>query len=151
VTGSTVGEALRRRILDPHGLSATVPARATVPGALTSSADDVANFLAALLAGDVVGESSLREMLATVPSDWEESQGYGLGIEQVESLMGFEPSPCGVAWGHVGLGAATTVAFTSPDAERQVVIMAGALLTSDAAWAALSRATWRVLCPVRAS
>jgi D-alanyl-D-alanine carboxypeptidase len=150
VTGSTVGEMLSRRILDPHGLAATVPATATVPGALISSADDVANFLAALLAGEIVGEASLREMLTTVPSDWEESQGYGLGIEQVESLMGFERSPCGSAWGHVGLSSGTTVAFTTPDAERQVVIMANALLTSDAAWAALGRATWAVLCPVRA-
>jgi hypothetical protein len=32
-------------------------------------------------------------MLTTVRSDWPESQGYGLGIEQVESLMGFDVSP----------------------------------------------------------
>jgi D-alanyl-D-alanine carboxypeptidase len=147
VTESTVGEMLRRRILDPHGLTATVPATATVPGALISSADDVANFLAALLGGEIVGEASLREMLTTVPSDWQESRGYGLGIEQVESLMGFERSSCGVAWGHVGLGSGTTVAFTTPDATRQVVLMANVLLTSDAAWAALSRATWAALCP----
>jgi D-alanyl-D-alanine carboxypeptidase len=150
VTESTVGEVLRTRILGPHRLTATVPATAIVPGALNSSADDVANFLAALLAGEIVGESSLREMLTTVPSDWEESQEYGLGIERVESLMGFEGSPCGSAWGHVGLSSSTTIAFTTPDAERQVVIMANALLTSEAAWAALSRATWAVLCPVTA-
>ena len=143
-----MGESLRGRILDPHELTATeVPARAVVPGALVSSADDVAKFLAALLAGEIVGESSLPEMLTTVPSDWEESQGYGLGIERVDSLMGLERSPCGGAWGHVGLGATTTVAFATPDAQRQVVLMANAMLTSEAAWAALSRATWAVLCP----
>jgi len=88
-------------------------------------------------------------MLSTVPSDWPESQGYGLGIDQVESLMGLERSPCGVAWGHVGLGHVTTVAFTRPDASRQVVLMANALLTSHAAWVALNRATWAVLCARR--
>ena len=55
----------------------------------------------------------------------------------------------GTAWGHVGLGHVTTVAFTRPDASRQVVLMANALLTSDAAWAALNRATWAVLCARR--
>ena len=150
VSGRRVGEMLSRRLLDPHGLTATAPATATIPGALVSSADDLANFLAALLAGEIVGESSMREMLTTVPSDWEESQGYGLGIEQVESLMGFERSPCGSAWGHVGLSTGTTVAFATPDGKRQVVLWANAMLTSDAAWAALSRATWAVLCPVRA-
>jgi hypothetical protein len=39
------------------------------------------------------------------------------------------------------------VALTTPDGNRQVVLMAGAMLTSDAAWAALSRATWAALCP----
>jgi hypothetical protein len=75
-----------------------------------------------------------------------ESQGYGLGIEQVESLMGFGVSPCGTAWGHIGLGQVTTVAFTTPDAKRQVVLMANAMLTSDAALSALNGATWSVLC-----
>jgi len=148
VTGCPVGELLRKRILDPLRLSATrLPATATAAGGLASTTDELARFLAALFAGQIVGETSLREMLTTVPSDWVESQGYGLGIEQVESLMGFDTSPCGTAWGHVGLGQATTVAFTTPDARRQVVLMANAMVTSDAAWAALNRATWAVLCP----
>jgi D-alanyl-D-alanine carboxypeptidase len=148
LTGSPVGELLRRRILDSLGLSATrLPATATAAGGLVSTSDDVARFFAALLAGEVVGESSLREMLTTVPCEWGESQGYGLGIEQVEALMGFKVSPCGMAWGHVGLGKFTTVAFSSPDATRQVVLMASAMLNSDAAWTALGRATWAVLCP----
>jgi D-alanyl-D-alanine carboxypeptidase len=148
VAGCPVGELLSKRILDPLGLSATrLPATATAAGGLVSTTDELARFLAALFAGQIVGEASLREMLATVPSDWAESQGYGLGIEQMESLMGFDTSPCGAAWGHVGLGEATTVALTTPDARRQVVLMANAMVTSDAAWAALSRATWAVLCP----
>jgi D-alanyl-D-alanine carboxypeptidase len=132
----------------PLGLAETrLPRTATAAaGGLISTADDLARFLAALLAREVVSESSLREMLTTVPSDWPESQGYGLGIEQVESLMGFDVSPCGHAWGHIGLGQVTTVAFTTPDARRQVVLMANAMLTSDAAWSALNGATWSVLC-----
>jgi D-alanyl-D-alanine carboxypeptidase len=148
VTSCTVDEAIRRRVLDPLGLAETrLPRTATAAaGGLISTADDLARFLAALLAREVVSESSLREMLTTVPSDWPESQGYGLGIEQVESLMGFDVSPCGHAWGHIGLGQVTTVAFTTPDARRQVVLMANAMLTSDAAWSALNGATWSVLC-----
>ena len=148
VTGSIVGAELTRRILDPLALSATrLPVSATAAGGLVSTADDLARFLSALLAGEIVGESSLREMLTTIPSDWPESQGYGLGIEQVESLMGSERSPCGVVWGHTGLGRVTTVAFSTSDARRQVVLMANTMLTGDAAWVALGRATWAVLCP----
>jgi D-alanyl-D-alanine carboxypeptidase len=148
VVSCPVDEAIRRRILDPLELAETRLPRIGIAaaGGLISTADDLARFLAALLAGEVVGESSLREMLTTVRSDWPESQGYGLGIEQVESLMGFDVSPCGKAWGHIGLGHVTTVALTSPDARRQVVLMANAMLTSDAAWSALNGATWSVLC-----
>jgi D-alanyl-D-alanine carboxypeptidase len=147
VTGCPVQDVLRKRILDPLALTATqLPRTANAAGGLVSTADELARFLAALLRGQIVGETALRDMLTTVPSDWAESQAYGLGIEAVESLMGFEASPCGAAWGHVGLGEATTVAFTTPDAKRQVVLMANAMVTSDAAWSALNRATWAVLC-----
>jgi D-alanyl-D-alanine carboxypeptidase len=153
VTGVSLAELLRRRILDPIGLSAMrLPTTATVASTVVSTSDELVHFLAALLAGEIVGQSSLREMLTTVPCDWAESQGYGLGIEQVESLMGVDVSPCGAAWGHVGLMShVTVVAFTTLDASRQVVLMANAMLTSDAAWSALSRATWAVLCPGDAS
>ena len=148
LTGHAVGELLRARILDPLGLSATrLPPAATAAGGLISTSDDLARFLAALLEGRIIGKASLRELLTTVPSDWAESRGYGLGIERVESLLGFEASPCGSAWGHIGLGRVTAVALSSPDATRQVVLMAAAMLTSDAAWAALGRATWAALCP----
>jgi D-alanyl-D-alanine carboxypeptidase len=153
VTGFSLPELLRRRILDPIGLSATqLPATATVASAVVSTSDELVRFFAALLAGEIVGESSLREMLTTVPCDWAESQRYGLGIEEVNSLMGVEASRCGAAWGHVGLMSdVTTVALTSLDASRQVVLMANSMLTSEAAWSAFSRATWAVLCPGDAS
>jgi D-alanyl-D-alanine carboxypeptidase len=147
-SGASFEDLLSRRILEPLGLSSTSLSETGPSGVtrLVSTADDLARFLAALISGEIISESSLHEMLATVPSDWEESQGYGLGIEAVESLMGFEASPCGVAWGHVGLGQVTATAFTTPDAARQVVLMANGLVTADAAWAALNRATWAVLC-----
>lgn len=148
VTGRSVADILRELILEPLSLDATqLPLEAAAAsGGLTSTTDDVARFLAALMRGDVVNETSRREMLAAVPSDWPESQGYGLGIERVESVMGAQ-SPCGAAWGHVGLGrATTTIAFTTPDAARQAVVTASAMLTNEAAWALLGRASWAVLC-----
>ena len=60
--------------------------------------------------------------------------------------MGSGVSPCGGAWGHIGLGRATTVALTTADATRQVVLTANSMVTSEDAWAAFSRATWAVLC-----
>ena len=149
ITGRSLADVLRERVLEPLRLDATELAggAAAASGGLTSTADDVARFLAALMRSEVVRERLLSEMLAAVPSDWPESQGYGLGIERVESLMGAQ-SPCGAAWGHVGLGrATTTIAFTTPDAARQVVVTAGAMLTDEAAWALLGRASWAVLCP----
>lgn len=141
-------QVIRRRMFEPLNLAETRLPRTAIAaaGGLMSTGDDLARFLSALLAGQVVGQASLREMLATVPSEWVESKGYGLGIEEVDSLMGFDASPCGNAWGQVGLGKVTTVAFTTRDATRQVVLMANARLTSDAAWSALNRATWTVLC-----
>jgi D-alanyl-D-alanine carboxypeptidase len=148
VTGRTVAEALRTRVVEPLELDAThLPGTAAAaPGRLTSTAGDVARFLAALMRGEAVNDASRREMLSTVPSDWPESQGYGLGIERVESLMGAE-SPCGAAWGHLGFGPATTVALTTPDASRQLVVTTSMLLTDEKAWAELGRAVWAILCP----
>jgi D-alanyl-D-alanine carboxypeptidase len=148
VTGRSVTDVLEARILEPHGLVASRLPRTAIAvcGGLTTTAREVARFLAALMQGGVVREASLREMLTTVPSDWPESQGYGLGIERVESLMGF-----GVrgeaAWGHIGLGRATTVALATEDGTRQVVLSAETMLTSDTAWTVLDKTTWTVLRP----
>ena len=148
LSGRTVGDTLRERLLDPLALHGTqLPGTASAAaGGLVAPADDIARFLAALLSGEIASPRSLREILSTVRSDWPESQGYGLGIERVESLMGAGVSPCGGAWGHIGLGRATTVALTTADATRQVVLTANSMVTSEDAWAALSRATWAVLC-----
>jgi hypothetical protein len=51
------------------------------------------------------------------------------------------------AWGHIGLGRTTTVALATHDGARQVVLSAGMLLTSDAAWAIFDKTIWMVLRP----
>ena len=71
-------------------------------GGMVSSARDVARFLRALLGGELLPPGMSAHMLSTVPSDWEESDGYGLGIEEVTALWGIEQSTCGSAWGHFG-------------------------------------------------
>ena len=116
-------------------------------GEMVSTARDVARFLQALLGGELLEPSLRAELLTTVPSDWEESEGYGLGIEQVSSLMGVADSPCGVAWGHIGFSFGyTTIALASETGDRQVVILTNTLLWSDEAWPALGDLTWACYC-----
>ena len=116
-------------------------------GELVSTARDVARFLQALLGGELLAESLRAELLSTVPSDWEESVGYGLGIEEVSSLMGVADSPCGTAWGHIGFSFGyTTIALASKSGDRRVVILTNTLLWSDEAWPALGGLTWACYC-----
>lgn len=68
-------------------------------GGIVSSGRDLTRFLEALLGGELLPDDLRAEMLRTVPSDWDESDGYGLGIGEVTSLMGAAASPCGAAWG----------------------------------------------------
>jgi D-alanyl-D-alanine carboxypeptidase len=116
-------------------------------GEMVSTARDVARFLQALLGGELLAPGLRAELLTTVASDWEESMGYGLGIEEVSSLMGVADSPCGTAWGHLGFSFGyTTVALASEAGDRQVVILANTLLWSDEAWPALGGLTWACYC-----
>ncbi|GGX14610.1 serine hydrolase domain-containing protein [Streptomyces lomondensis] len=81
-------------------------------GAVVSTMDDLNRFYRALLAGKLVGEAALGEMLRTVPVG---GMDYGLGILTVE-LPG-----CGRFWGHSGaVFGAGTFALTSRDGKRQV-------------------------------
>jgi D-alanyl-D-alanine carboxypeptidase len=117
-------------------------------GGMVSTARDVARFLQALLGGELLPPRLRMEMLSTVTSDWEESDGYGLGIEEMTSLMGKEESPCGSAWGHIGFSIGhTTIALSSEAGDRQVVIMTNSLAISDEAWRALGELTWACYCP----
>ena len=117
-------------------------------GGVVSTARDVAAFLEALLGGRLHSPESRAELLGTVPSDWPESDGYGLGIERVTSLMGISPSPCGPAWGHLGFSAGYgTIALASESGDRQVVVVTnGDIVTTDDHWDALGRLVWPAYC-----
>lgn len=115
-------------------------------GGIVSSGRDLARFLEALLGGELLPEDLRAEMLRTVPSDWAESDGYGLGIGEVTSLMGKAASPCGAGWGHLGLGGHTTIALADAHGERQVVVMVNGYAMSDESWDALGGLVWTCYC-----
>jgi D-alanyl-D-alanine carboxypeptidase len=116
-------------------------------GGMISSARDVARFLQALLGGELFSPAMRSEMLTTVPSDWEESDGYGLGIEEVTSFWGLEQSPCGPAWGHFGLAFGyTTIALGSRNGDRQVVVMFNTHPLSEEVGVTLGGLTWAAYC-----
>lgn len=115
-------------------------------GGIVSSGRDLARFLQALLGGALLPDDLRAEMLRTVPSDWDESDGYGLGIGEVTSLMGKASSPCGSAWGHLGLGGHTTVALASERGDRQVVVMVNGYAVSDESWEVLGELVWSCYC-----
>jgi D-alanyl-D-alanine carboxypeptidase len=115
-------------------------------GGVVSTGRDLARFLRALLGGELFPESLRAEMLRTVPADWAESDGYGLGICEVTSLMGKSPSPCGAAWGHLGLGGHVTIALASEGGDRQVVVLVNGHPLSDESWEALGELVWGCYC-----
>jgi D-alanyl-D-alanine carboxypeptidase len=115
-------------------------------GGIVSSGRDLARFLQALLAGELLPEDLRAEMLRTVPADWDETDDYGLGIGRVTSLMGKAASPCGAAWGHLGFGGHTAVALASERGDRQVVVVANGHAMSDESWEALGGLVWAGYC-----
>jgi D-alanyl-D-alanine carboxypeptidase len=116
-------------------------------GGMVSSARDIARFLQALLGGELLAPAMRAEMLTTVPSDWEESDGYGLGIEEVTSLWGLERSTCGPAWGHFGFATGySMIALASKSGDRQVVVMFNSHPMSEETWGALGRLVWACYC-----
>jgi D-alanyl-D-alanine carboxypeptidase len=117
-------------------------------GSMVSTARDVAVFLEALLGGRLLSSGSRAELLRTVPSDWPESDEYGLGIERVTALAGIAQSPCGPAWGHFGFAPGYgTIALASESGDRQVVVLTnGDVVTTDEHWDALGRLVWAAYC-----
>jgi D-alanyl-D-alanine carboxypeptidase len=115
-------------------------------GGIVSTGRDLARFLQALLGGELLTKDLRAEMLRTVPSDWDESDGYGLGICEVTSLMRKSASPCGPAWGHLGFGGHTTIALASERGEQQVVVMVNGRAMSDESWQALGGLVWGCYC-----
>jgi D-alanyl-D-alanine carboxypeptidase len=96
------------------------PSIAWTAGAMISTADDVALFYRALLDGRLLPSAQQRELLAAIPvNDTGElfAEHYGLGIYSVQLS-------CGTAWGHDGgIIGFKTLAYTSPDGNRQAVIV----------------------------
>jgi len=116
-------------------------------GGVVSTPGDVARFLEALLGGDVLPAGLRAEMLRTVPSDWPETDEYGLGIGRVTSLMRTVASPCGPAWGHLGFSAGyITVALASEDGSRQVVVTANWHVMTEEFWEPLGELVWSAYC-----
>lgn len=115
-------------------------------GGIVSSGGDLARFLRALLGGELLADDLHGEMLRTVASDWDESDGYGLGICEVTSLMARAASPCGSAWGHLGLGGHATIALGSERGDRQVVVLMNGYPVSDETWQALGGLVWGCYC-----
>jgi D-alanyl-D-alanine carboxypeptidase len=176
-TGTTLRDALRQRVLGPLGLTRTdlvegpllddcargyLPAdNPVLPG--ESGAVDVTEIDVPFhrAGGGIVstpGEiatllrAGLREeMFQAVDSDWLETDRYGLGIGEITSLMGRQPSPCGAAWGHLGFSVGyTAIALSSRDGERQVVICANGSPSTAAAeeafFDAAGRLAWDLYC-----
>jgi D-alanyl-D-alanine carboxypeptidase len=115
-------------------------------GGVVSTARDLTRFLQALLGGQLLAPHLRAEMLTTVPSGWDESDAYGLGIEQVSSLMGKSSSPCGAAWGHLGFSIGyTTIALASEIGDRQVVVTANYDAPGEP-WEVLGRLVWAGYC-----
>jgi D-alanyl-D-alanine carboxypeptidase len=114
---------------DTDGESA---AWAWAAGAIVSDADDLARFLTALVSGHVLARPQLDEMNPT--------QGYGLG------LAAFKAS-CGTAVGQTGnLGGFVGAAWTTPDGDRTVVVMANAYPLTPEADAAIHRTLDDAFC-----
>jgi D-alanyl-D-alanine carboxypeptidase len=87
-------------------------------GAIVSTTDDLATFYRALLRGRLLRPDLLRTMETTVPVPPDPHRGRsGLGL--------FETGlPCGRVWGHEGTAFGyKTIAYSSRDATRQVVVM----------------------------
>lgn len=116
-------------------------------GGVVSTPGDVARFLGALLGGDLLPPGLRAEMLRTVPSDWSETDEYGLGIGRIASLMRTVTSPCGPAWGHLGFSAGyITVALASEDGARQVVVTANWHVMTEEFWEPLGELVWSAYC-----
>jgi D-alanyl-D-alanine carboxypeptidase len=117
------------------------------PDATVSTPADVTCFLEALLDGTLLPPILRRQLLAAVPADGVECDAYGLGIARTSSFFGTSPSPCGPAWGHLGLAPGyTTIALSREDGSRQVVLAANIGLIGADAWHPLAEAAWSAFC-----
>ncbi len=165
VTGHSLEQELRARILRPLGLSATTfepgPARLRVRGYRPSVHDGIVSGMPrdtagesaawAWAAGAIVSDARdlarfLDALVAgrVVPEPLRDemipTQGYGLGLAAFTT-------PCGTAIGHSGnLGGYVSIAWADRRAERTVVLMANAYPLRPEADAAVHRALDAAFC-----
>ena len=102
-------------------ISIVSPSAPWAAGAIVSTADDVANFYRALLGGRLLRPDLLHAMQTTVAMPLDPHGGRsGLGLFEIRSS-------CGRIWGHDGqFFGYHTLAWSSRDAKRQVVVMVNA-------------------------
>lgn len=146
-TSKPLATALRELVLEPLGLDSTTPppsgSFSWAAGAMQSTPTDVARFLGALLGGDFVDTAELSQ---TVEGDGEEFARYGAGIAVMTSILGLVESPCGPAWGHLGLGfGESTAALSTPDGRRRLVVSTNGAL-DESGWRELGERVWPILC-----
>jgi hypothetical protein len=84
-------------------------------------------------------------MLTTVVSDWPESEGYGLGIAEITSLMDKSESSCALP-GTSGSRPGTRRSPLASEDGRHVVIMTNTVVESDETREALGRLAWASYC-----
>ena len=130
----------------PAGLvdvTQTNPSWAWAAGAMVSSATDLARFYQALLGGRLLGPGLLEAMQTTVDASEQFGAGAGYGLGVLRLPLGCD----GVVWGHGGeLPGYATVAFSSRDAARQLVLMSNLVpATGGGVQAAVNNALTRGL------
>ncbi|MFG3055152.1 serine hydrolase domain-containing protein [Kitasatospora sp. NPDC048239] len=91
-------------------------------GAMISTVDDLARFHRALFTGKLLRPAQQRELLTTV--EFPDEPAYGLGVQRMDVPCGSEPDSDSVGvWETDGGGPGyTSVALTTADGERQLVL-----------------------------
>ncbi|MFI9150173.1 serine hydrolase domain-containing protein [Streptomyces sp. NPDC053367] len=116
---SRMYESLHGLIDPPRDYSVYDMSWVTTGAGLVSTMADLNRFYGKLLAGEIVGPSSLAEMQRTVPVVALDGSTveYGLGLHRRE-IPG-----CGTFWGHDGSAwGAGTLSFTRADGRRQLSV-----------------------------
>ncbi|MVU82704.1 serine hydrolase [Nocardia sp. ET3-3] len=102
----------------PTDVTRSEPSIAWSAGGMVSTGNDLNRFFLALLAGRIVADAQLREMLATQPRSADAPFEYGLGI-------GSTPLPCNTQYfGHVGeIVGFTTVSGATRDGRAVTIAL----------------------------
>lgn len=116
---SRMYESFHGAIDPPRDYSVYDMSWAGTAGAIVAPMEDLNRFYAALFGGKLLGPDELAEMRRTVPVEDTEGNpvgAYGLGLYPATFS-------CGTFWGHDGaVWGAGTIAFSSPDGERQAAL-----------------------------